>query len=105
MEDLTDLILEGYLKLQKLTIAEHWKETQYKLMHRAYSTQLYKMENQEQIKSPEKAKKHKKNTTKDSTKERVVQPEGKTAKCPKCNHENPTLKHFMWTCQAIQTFG
>lgn len=48
-EHLTDLMLEEYLKLQKLTVAKNWKETQFKLMHRAYSMQLYKRAHQESL--------------------------------------------------------
>lgn len=65
-------------------IAEQWKETQYKLMHRAYSTQLYKRENQEHEKAPEGSKREKKSQTKgrreDTTTTQSAKPERREAK-------------------------
>lgn len=107
-EDLTELVLEGYLKIQKLTIAENWKETQFKLMHRAYSTQLYERNDQE---GPNPSK-NINGGTQMASKENEPIPQNskgpsqsrKGAECPKCKLKQPTLVHLLWECPPIQAY-
>lgn len=56
LNGLTDLILDRYLKMNKLTIAETWKKTQYKILHRGYSTGFYYKEESIDIKDTKDAK-------------------------------------------------
>lgn len=67
-------ILRGYRKITHLTINENWKETQLKILHRAYIPF---------VKVP-------------------GQPEKEN--CPKCYHHRPTLIHKLWTCPAVSKF-
>lgn len=54
-------------------MSEVWKETLFKIIHRAYSTYFHKT------------------PTKDKTK----------PGCPKCAEEKPNLLHCLWTCPTI----
>lgn len=73
-EELSEKILEGYRQVRKLTISETWRETQFKIIHRAYYPFYFTKDNPSQM------------------------------KCPWCSEPRPTLLHRLWDCTAITTF-
>lgn len=76
--DIVQKMIEGYRKITKCIISETWRESQYKISHRAHSTYFHPKEPQD-------------------TKQQ-------TPKCPKCQQDKPTLLHSLWTCPLIQEY-
>lgn len=72
--DIQDKLLTGYHKITKLAINKTSKETQYKILHRAYIPFL----------------------------NLPHQPEA--SPCPKFRTRKPTLLHMLWSCPMIDTF-
>lgn len=73
-----DNLLKGHQHIMGCLTSENAKETQLKILHRAYSTYL---------------------------RDPSATPEQKPSnKCPKCGTPRPTLFHLIWQCQYIQVF-
>lgn len=73
-EDLPDKILDGYRLIRKLTISETWRETQFKIIHRAYFPFRFNKEDPSQ------------------------------ALCPWCSLPRPTLLHRLWECPVVTNY-
>lgn len=65
-------LLTGYAAIARTTPSEVWRETQFKILHRAYSTYLHPATN---------------STTTFVSEERVI--------CPKCYRQSPLLAHSL----------
>lgn len=79
-----DQLLDGYLKITRTTVSESWKETQLKILHRAYSMFFRQMEGGGDKRQP---------------KTDTIRP-----CCPKCHITKPTLKHALWSCPSVEQF-
>lgn len=78
--DMIERFLAGYKDTCRLTTSELWRETQYKILHRAYTPYFYK---------GSKLK---------------LEEEKYISRCPKCSTPKPTLKHCSWECSKIQAY-
>lgn len=72
--DSVDNILRGYLKIRKITINKAWRETQFKLIHKAYIPALFL-----------------RSTTHKTT-------------CPQCGQHKLSLAHRLWHCPWTSFF-
>lgn len=72
--DIVEKVLQGYQKTLQLTPNEVWRETQLKIMHRAYIPFIS---------------------------DKTVQG---AANCPMCRQPKPSLSHRFWSCPFISTF-
>lgn len=74
----TDDLVLGYSAITRTTSSEIWHETQFLILHRAYSTFFREPDTQ-------------------STSDRV-------SRCPKCNGLRPSLAHMLWHCLQVSFF-
>lgn len=73
-ENMENNFLKGYYKISRLAINESWRETQFKILHRAYIPFLH------------------------------IPDQSKKVKCPKCLMDRPTLQHKLWSCPKVRKF-
>lgn len=71
---LPEKILEGYRHIRKFTTSETWRETQFKIIHRAYFPFCFNKTDPSQ------------------------------AQCPWCSTPRPTLLHRLWDCITVATY-
>lgn len=76
--DMITHLLERYTNIKRIMASKDWRETHYKVLHRANSTVWYPDTTHRNRKTP--------------------------SRCPKCQQENFTLIHCFWTCTTIQRF-
>lgn len=74
--------MAGHVRITNLTVSEAWKETQLKILHRAYSVFFRPIGDQS------------------------GSPQGRSDApiCPKCQASKPTLAHSLWICPKVANF-